>query len=75
MISRQIIKSPLEEVNTERKNTIGHSENVNIDECKESKVYAINVTVENPKSQRQTFFSRDGPICKATDLHNRAERS
>jgi hypothetical protein len=54
-----------------------NSEDVHIDECKESTAYEVMkvlATLENPKTQRQIITSREG-IIKATDLHNRAEKS
>jgi hypothetical protein len=55
LISRQLIKSPEEiESNGKHQKEI-NSEDVNIDECKESTVYEImkvHATLENPKTQR-----------------------
>ena len=55
LISRQLIKSPEEiESNSKHQKEI-NSEDVHIDECKESTVYEImkvHATLENPKTQR-----------------------
>lgn len=77
LISRQLIKSPDEIESNGRLHKEINSEDVNIDECKESTAYEIMkvlATLENPKTQRQIITSREG-IIKATDLHNRAEKS